>query len=455
MKFGLFYEHQVPRPWDERDEGQVFREALEQAELADRLGIDCFWLVEHHFLEEYSHSSAPEVFLAAVSQRTERLRLGHGIVQMPPQFNHPARVAERVSTLDRLSGGRVEFGTGESSSGAELLGFNIEPDDKRAAWDEGLRVALRCMTEAPFTGHRGQFVTMPPRNVVPKPEQKPHPPVWVACTRRETIHLAAQYGIGALSFSFFDPEEAKHWVNDYYATLASECVPVGDAVNANIACVTGFMCHEDAAEAVKRGAEGSNFLGYSLGHYYVFGRHKPGATDLWREYKERRVEHGFDPEAAVAAAAVAEHVAGLGAKVTAEGTTGLQGAMGTPAQVRDYLRRYEEYGVDQLILSSSAGKNRHEHVCESLELFAREVLPEFKDREEQREREKAERLAPIIEAAMARKPASDHPPLDPDYVISALPRADADRDESSKFHQWLDDYAEKIVSGEDVSKRLA
>ena len=95
MKFGLFYEHQMPRPWEERSERQVFAEAMEQAELADRIGIDCFWLVEHHFLEEYSHSSAPEVFLAALSQRTERIRLGHGIVQTPPAFNHPARVAER------------------------------------------------------------------------------------------------------------------------------------------------------------------------------------------------------------------------------------------------------------------------------------------------------------------------------------------------------------------------
>ncbi len=430
----------------------MFEEALEQAELADRLGIDCFWLVEHHFLEEYSHSSAPEVFLAAVSQRTKNIRLGHGIVQMPPQFNHPVRVAERISTLDQISGGRVEFGTGESSSGAELLGFGINPDDKRAAWDEGLRVALRCMTEEPFTGHRGQFVTMPPRNVVPKPRQKPHPPVWVACTRRETIHLAAQYGIGALSFAFFDPEEARLWVDDYYTTLANECIPVGDAVNANLACVTSFMCHPDAAEAVARGAEGANFLGYSLGHYYVFGRHRPGQTDLWSEYLERRAEQGYDPEAVTAA--VARDI-GLQAKAMQDGTTGLRGAMGTPDQVRDYLRRYEEYGVDQVILSSSAGRNRHEHVCESLELFAREVLPEFQDREEKREREKAERLAPVIEAAMARKPATDHPPLDPDCEISALPRADADRDESMKFHRWLDEYATKIVGGEDVSKRLA
>jgi alkanesulfonate monooxygenase SsuD/methylene tetrahydromethanopterin reductase-like flavin-dependent oxidoreductase (luciferase family) len=122
MRFGVFYEHQVPRPWDADAEYRVLQEALEQCALADRLGIDYVWEVEHHFLEEYSHSSAPEVFLAAVSQRTERIRLGHGIVQTPPPFNHPARVAERLATLDLLSNGRVDFGTGESSSEAELGG---------------------------------------------------------------------------------------------------------------------------------------------------------------------------------------------------------------------------------------------------------------------------------------------------------------------------------------------
>src|ERR671935_234491 len=120
MRFGIFYEHQNPRPWvEERSEHRLLRDALEQVELADRVGIDYVWEVEHHFLEEYSHSSAPEVFLAAASQRTKDIRLGHGIVQIPPGFNHPARVAERIATLDLVSGGRVEFGTGESSSQAE------------------------------------------------------------------------------------------------------------------------------------------------------------------------------------------------------------------------------------------------------------------------------------------------------------------------------------------------
>jgi len=452
VKFGVFYEHQVPKPWTGGDERRVFEEALEQAELLDGIGIHSFWLVEHHFLEEYSHSSAPEIFLAALSQRTKHLRLGHGIMHTPPAINHPARQAERIATLDIVSGGRVEFGTGEGSSAAELDAFGVDPEAKRAAWEEGLRVALRCMSETPFTGFAGEHVAMPPRNVVPKPIQRPHPPVWVACTRRDTIHLAAQHGIGALSFAFFDPEEAKAWVDDYYTTLAAEGVAIGDAVNANLACVTGFMCHPDPEEAVRRGAEGSNFLGYSLGHYYVFGRHKPGDTDLWADFRARRAEAGFDPEAVALAAANQDR---LGAKVVEAGTTGLRGALGSPDQVREYFRRYEDCGVDMLILSSAAGRNRHEHIMESFELAAREVLPEFIERDEALEREKQRRLAPVIEQVLARKPASDHPPLDPDYVIPAYPRQSADDGESDKFHRWLDDYRDKIIRGEDVSKRLA
>jgi hypothetical protein len=138
-----------------------------------------------------------------------------------------------------------------------------------------------------------------------------------------------------------------------------------------------------------------------------------------------------------------------------EGVGGLRGAMGTPAQVRDYIRRYEECGVDQLILSCASGRNKHEHIMQSLELFGREVMPEFVDREPARQREKDERLAPIIEKIMARKPASDHPPLNnPDYAITALPRMQADEGDSEKFHRWLDGYAERIAEGEDVSKRL-
>ena len=151
MKFGIFYEHQLPRPWHEHSEQQLINDALDQIELADKLGIQYLWEVEHHFLEEYSHSSAPEVFLAAASQRTQRMRIGHGIVQTAAAYNHPARTAERISMLDLVSNGRVEFGSGESSSEAELRGFGIDPAVKREAWLEGLEIAIRCMTAVSYT----------------------------------------------------------------------------------------------------------------------------------------------------------------------------------------------------------------------------------------------------------------------------------------------------------------
>jgi alkanesulfonate monooxygenase SsuD/methylene tetrahydromethanopterin reductase-like flavin-dependent oxidoreductase (luciferase family) len=398
MKFGIFYEHQLPRPWDDDSEHRLLKDALDQVELADRLGIDYVWEVEHHFLEEYSHSSAPEVFLAAASQRTSRIRLGHGIVQLPFNFNHTARVAERIATLDLVSDGRVDFGTGEASSEAELGGFLIDREQKRAQWDEALDAVTRMFVETPFAGYDGQFFKMPVRGVVPRPLQRPHPPLWVACSRRETIHLAATKGIGALSFSFIEPAEAKAWVDNYYATLASEeCVPGGFAVNSNVAVVLPMMCHSDEETAIARGLDGAHFFGFSLGHYYVFGTHRPGRTNVWDEFEEKRDLFGFRRQTA------AQTGQTLGAQLFEQGLGALRGAIGTPDQVRDLLRGYEDAGVDQVIFVSQAGRNRHEHICESLELFATEVMPDFAEHEPEREKAKAERLAPAIESALARR----------------------------------------------------
>jgi alkanesulfonate monooxygenase SsuD/methylene tetrahydromethanopterin reductase-like flavin-dependent oxidoreductase (luciferase family) len=411
MRFGIFYEHQLPRPWGPDDEHRLLQDALEQVALADRLGFDNVWEVEHHYLEEYSHSSAPEVFLAAASQRTERIRLGHGIVQLPFGFNHPARVAERAATLDLVSNGRVELGTGESSSDMELVGFGVDRATKRDQWAESLDVVARLMVEEPFAGHEGT-VTIPPRNLVPKPLQRPHPPLWVACSRRETIHLAATKGIGALSFSFVEADEARHWVDDYYATIASEeCVPVGFALNPNVACVLPFLCHADEETAIERGLDGAHFFGYSLAHYYVFGNHRPGRTNIWDEFQANRSKFGFDRRIA------SKTGEPLGAQLMEEGLGALRGAIGTPDQIRELVRRYEEVGVDQLIFVSQAGRNRHEHICESLELFAAEVMGEFAERADEVERAKAERLAGVAEAALARRP----PPrqLPEDYEVPA------------------------------------
>jgi alkanesulfonate monooxygenase SsuD/methylene tetrahydromethanopterin reductase-like flavin-dependent oxidoreductase (luciferase family) len=399
LRFGIFYEHQNPRPWrEERSEHRLLNDALEQVELADRVGFDCVWEVEHHFLEEYSHSSAPEVFLAAAAARTQRIRLGHGIVQIPPAVNHPARVAERVATLDLISGGRVEFGTGEASSAAELGGFLIERTRKREMWEDAIDAIARMFVEEPFAGWESEFWQMPVRNVVPKPLQRPHPPLWVACSRRETIQFAARKGIGALSFSFVEPEEAARWVEDYYSILDSEeCVPAGFAVNANVAVVLPMMLHADEAEAIERGIDGAHFFGYSLAHYYGMGRHRPGRTVIWDEFNENRESRGF------ARSLVNADAAPLAVKIMQHGLGSLRGAIGTPEQVLDLCRRYEAAGVDQVVFVLQAGPNRHEHICESLEQFGRQVLPHFADRREEREREKAERLAGAVERALARR----------------------------------------------------
>ncbi|MHB8529898.1 MAG: LLM class flavin-dependent oxidoreductase [Caulobacteraceae bacterium] len=377
MRFGIFYEHQLPRPWTEGAELRLFQDALDQVELADRLGFDNVWEVEHHFLEEYSHSSAPEVFLAACSQRTRRIRLGHGIVLMPPGYNHPARVAERIATLDLVSGGRVEWGTGESSALLELGGYKVPVEEKRNAWREAVEQCANMMAMDPYPGFEGQYFSMPTRNVVPKPVQKPHPPLWVACSNRETIKLAARLGIGALTFAFVDPAEARQWVDDYYRILKEECVPIGHAVNANIAMVSSFGLHHDRAEARARFREGFRFFQFALGWHYGFGEQIPGRTDIWEKFQAALANM---PEEAAA-----------------------EGGIATPKGLREHLGAFEACGVDQVCFIQQAGRNRHDHICEALQLFAGEVMGEFREREADRLRRKEEELAPFIAEAFRRK----------------------------------------------------
>ncbi len=386
MRFGIFYEHQLPRPWTEGLEQKLFQDALSQVELADKLGFDNVWEVEHHFLEEYSHSSAPEIFLAACSQRTKQIRLGHGIVLMPPGYNHPARVAERIATLDLVSNGRVEWGTGESSALLELGGYGVALADKRNAWLEAVEQCANMQAMDPYPGFDGQFFSMPTRNIVPKPVQKPHPPLWVACSNRETIKLAARLGIGALTFAFVDPAEAKQWVDDYYRIFKEECVPIGHAVNPNICMVSSFGLHQDADEARRRFQDGFRFFQFALGWHYGFGEQIPGRTDIWEKFQAASANMAPGAEGGTLAGAAAA-----------------EGGIGTPDQLRAHLRKFDDCGVDQVAFIQQGGRNKHEHICEALELFAGEVMGEFKDREAERVKKKAEELAPFIEAAMQRK----------------------------------------------------
>ena len=196
MKFGIFYEHQLPRPWSADSEYRLLHESLAQIELADGLGYDYAWEVEHHFLEEYSHSSAPEVFLGAASQRTRRIRLGHGVIQLPT--NHPIRVAERVATLDLLSGGRVELGLGEAQGPVELHPFGRRVRDKRDVWEEAVRALIPCFTQTSVEFH-GRFFDFDDVRVIPKPMQQPHPPLWYGLSHAAGAEWSATNRVNVLA----------------------------------------------------------------------------------------------------------------------------------------------------------------------------------------------------------------------------------------------------------------
>jgi alkanesulfonate monooxygenase SsuD/methylene tetrahydromethanopterin reductase-like flavin-dependent oxidoreductase (luciferase family) len=394
MKFGVFYELQLPRPWRPGDETRLFHEALDQVALADHLGYDYAWEVEHHFLDEYSHSSAPEVFLAAAAARTKTIRLGHGIRQVIPNYNHPARTAESLATLDIISRGRVDFGIGEGATRMELGGFAIPAKEKRAMAIEAAEQIANMLVLEPYPGFTGKYFSMPCRNVLPKPVQSPHPPMWMACTNRETIKVAASLGLGALAFSFVNPNEARLWSEIYYGIIKSEnCIPLGHDVNAQIAMVSSFSVHRDRAEAIRRGHEGFEFFGYAL-NALVAHDTVPGRTNLWGEYLKLRGERTEEIVALTAGAG--DYASGIG----------------TPEDMRKHLRGFQDAGIDQVIFLQQAGRNTHQHICQSLELFAAEVMPDFKAEVAGREQRKAAELKPYVEAALRRKawmkPLADH-----------------------------------------------
>ena len=289
MKFGIFYEHQLPRPWDEgagaealpgrARPGRARRPARHRLRLGGRAPLPrgVLALLGARGLPRGRVASARRTSASATASCC-----------MPPGYNHPARVAERIATLDLVSNGRVEFGTGESASRAELEGFGIDPAERRAMWREVVEQVANMLAMDPVPGLPGQVLLDAVRNVVPKPVQKPHPPLWVACSNRETIHLAAQLGLGALTFAFVDPAEAQHWVDDYYETFKRECVPIGHAVNPNIAMVSELLVPPGrgggaAAAASTASASSSSRSATSTPSAST----SPGRTDIWEQLRGR------------------------------------------------------------------------------------------------------------------------------------------------------------------------
>jgi alkanesulfonate monooxygenase SsuD/methylene tetrahydromethanopterin reductase-like flavin-dependent oxidoreductase (luciferase family) len=356
VKFGIFYELSVPRPWDGESERTVYLNALEQVRLADELGFDHVWAVEHHFLEEYSHCSAPELFLTACAMQTKNIRVGHGIVICVPQFNHPIRIAERAAVLDILSGGRLEFGTGRSATWTELGGFRANPDETKNSWDEFVHAIPQMWVKERF-GFEGQYFSMPTRAVLPKPYQKPHPPLWVAVSTPGTELDAADRGMGALGVNFTTFKQQEERVEEYRRRVAN-CTPAGEFVNDQLASANFLYVHEETEQGLQTGNRMLGTFQYLAGQldmakeaYPTKGYPSPGLLAASRRQASGPASAGEPPE-------------GI--------------AIGNPDQVTRELKKWEATGVDRInFILNAAETIPQAEVLESLRLFARDVMPHF------------------------------------------------------------------------------
>ena len=357
MEFGLFVQAHVPRhEVDANPQGAEHARLMRELELAvacDRSGWKYVWSVEHHFLEEYSHISASEIFLPYVAAQTQRIHVGSAIYNITPPVNHPARIAERVAMLDHLSEGRFEFGTGRGSSSTEFKGFGIpDGDTTRAMYDESLREILRMWRETKYS-YQGRYFSMPERNVLPKPYSQPHPPLWVACGSPSTFEKAARLGLGALCFSLGSPRDFEPLIKVYKDTI-KYAEPVGDYVNDNIMCVTHLCCLPDRNEALKLNTHIKARYYQSLVYRWLDTFPRPAMVPPWPDVMpeptldelKQQVEAGII-------------------------------AVGDPEDCAYVAEQYEKAGADQLVVSPMTTTMPYETAVESIRLFGAEVIPRF------------------------------------------------------------------------------
>ena len=354
MKFSLFFEMQIAGATPEK-EARIFHQCVEQAMAAEALGYHCIWEVEHHGLYEYSHSSAPEVFLAYVAACTKRIRIGHGCTLLPHRYNHPIRVAERIATLDILSEGRVNWGSAKSGSRVEKEAFGIDTSTFHDEWQEALGMIPRMWTTDIYS-HQGRFFAIPATCIVPKPVQRPHPPMFAACTRPSDAVAVGRMGVGALNLAMHRDERLAEHVRAYRQAVA-EAVPVGLAVTNHFACNPATLVLKDDAKACHYGLRGAMYFNEAMMHYY--GSERPvGKIPVF----DQRV-----PDA---------HVESF-RRHRNTSKSQLSSIIGDPTSARESVQRFVDVGVDELILVMQTGTTPHEITMESIRTFGECVIPHF------------------------------------------------------------------------------
>lgn len=357
MDLSLIYELETA---DTSEAGvkRVFQECLEQVQLADSLGYNSVWFTEHHFLERFSYSSAPEVFLPFLAANTKNIRLGHGIVLLPFNINHPLRVAERVATLDVLSNGRVNFGGGRAISESELSAFGVDPEVTRPQWEESLRMLPKMWTEDTFSWD-SPTMKIPDRTVIPKPVQKPHPPMSVACTQPASIEFAGNNGLGVLGFGI-GVDGSNSYV-ELYREKIKNCTPIGKTVTNRFSLfVTGLCCDTDE-EALR--LRGPDMRAYNDQVRQLFAPWVGGKAPT--SYKWF-MDHWKESDALMQNTSMEDIVAAGGA------------AIGSPETCVKVLQKLADAGVDEVMLFLQSYTTPHKAVLRSIELFAKEVMPKVK-----------------------------------------------------------------------------
>ncbi|NLU68156.1 LLM class flavin-dependent oxidoreductase [Streptomyces sp. HNM0574] len=371
MKFSMIFEAQLADPTVER-EHQLFRDSVEQAVFAERMGFDRIWAVEHHSLKWYAHMSAPEIFLTWVAARTSTLRIGHGVVCMPFAFNHPARVAERAATLDLLSGGRLDLGAGRGGTAQETSLCGVDPQRTKQEVEEALRVIGAAWQKDELEYH-GELLDIPPHPVLPRPAQAPHPPLFLACSRTETLEQAAELGVGALVMGFAGPESVAGMRGAYDAARAARTGErqVSTEVNDHFSVLCPTIVLDDAERAHRTGVRGQRFFAQSISHWYGGG----GVPD-------EAVVEGADEEEEMRRAAeqtVARlHEQDIPVRPNSTATFHAEHAYGSAADAIAYVERLRDAGADEIMCLIQMGTVPQEVCMETIRQWGEKVIPYFR-----------------------------------------------------------------------------
>lgn len=376
MRFSLIFEAQTVDA-SPRGERQVFDELVDQAVLAENLGFDVVWCVEHTSLTHYAHMSAPETFLAFIAGKTTRIGIGHGVVCLMPNMNHPIKVAERIATLDLLSKGRVHFGVGKGGSQQEAGAYGYDLKALQPLIDEAMYLIPKMFVQDEVEA-TGEHIKIPPRPIHPKPFQTPHPPMYLACTNPETLVRAGKRGLGALVLGFGGPAEVAKKNASYKEAWDSRdpAEQVGFRPIRHLAALCPTIVLDDAEEARTIGIRGQRYFYESLNYWYGGGP-KPN-PDAWGD---ELLEAGTNT---IITSKLASETLTMELKPDEDGRRPSPGilsadnAYGDVAKCIDYVQQLIDAGADEILFMTNMGTVPQWAQLETLRKIGTHVIPHFR-----------------------------------------------------------------------------